>query len=1244
MALLGAVSFQAAQAEEGRRGRRSRGGFNLFAAQFGTLDVNRVFCGINNLGEVCVDPTNSPGVGGGFWPVGTPNQYIFNSGLQLAGIIDGPPGFVWNGDTTGVFFMDPKGTEPGGDPVTLTYNSLDPADLEAWPTQAFVRDTALYAPVLIGRKTLAQQDLWVRTWDGNPNVAGGRVHPLGVLVEERGLAWNFPSGNEDIVYFVYDFYNISATDRAAYNGLHTDVQDSVYDIAVDYVTGTEARFGIDIPAEGYTFTDFYAAFFMDPDVGTATENYSSAILPFEMALAYKRDFVEDIFTYSPDINGPPFYPAPGFVGVKYLRSPVDPITGLQIGLTMFSNTLNTSTGFPDPDGVVQMWRYISGNISVAAGDNPCDFPNPKERRLCFLYQQFEDTRFYQSSGPFDLAPGGTATIVVAYVHAAPVADALLTSGQIGGDLKPLTPYTGDSIFGGVCGRNPGNECIRPLDSVAGWLTHNDDNGNSVIEQDEVVSVPRSLLDKALVAQAVFDNKFLLPFAPEVPPFFLVPGDNTVTVVWETTPSEVTGDPFFGIASDPLSPLFDANFREFDVEGYRIYRGRVASQLVLVAEYDYAGTVFTDNWGGFAYDGNCAPELGITTDCPTFPNDVPLIDDVAQVKAGSRTELADGSVFIVDADTAVTGGGNTQFAGLRDTGVPFAFVDNDVLNGFTYYYAVTAYDVNSYASGPTSLESPLVSQSTTPRSTAANKVAADDVTLELIDRDNNVLDPAAAYPTIDPATGTFSGPMPPSGAFEALGAQLFADNLVTPGLEAFVEVDSVVLFYYHDGTYYLHGTATGISSFSPGLPLGQEDGPAVMGPIEGLLEANSALADSLGLGEVPWAGKIQTQISANPVAFQSKDTDWHPQVEGAFFDVQDPPMFDANGAVDYGGSRWFDGANETMAHPTLLGGHGMLTGVTAIYSPAPFAPWENADAHTRRPMQTVYHGFRAADIQVYWGAPGVIDSVVDITHNMLMQFQPQNRVGWGFIPDASCAGCKTLVPAPDGLITYEDWPQGACFTRMGNWNQTGCETRSWEPTITAAGGLLPTDTDGDHTNGTEGSGFGLWINSEVFYFNVAAMPTNVMWTLRTYMGQVNREGGTGNYSFAPEPSNAPIPGLRIRATTGQGALYPDTATVDLDSVHTVPDPYYGGNAWEAGLAAKILKFVNLPNQAIIRIYSLSGILLSLIEHNDPTGGGEATWNLRNRNGHFVASGVYFYHVETPSGQQAVGRFTVVWSVQ
>jgi len=83
-----------------------------------------------------------------------------------------------------------------------------------------------------------------------------------------------------------------------------------------------------------------------------------------------------------------------------------------------------------------------------------------------------------------------------------------------------------------------------------------------------------------------------------------------------------------------------------------------------------------------------------------------------------------------------------------------------------------------------------------------------------------------------------------------------------------------------------------------------------------------------------------------------------------------------------------------------------------------------------------------------------------------------------------------------------------------------------------------------------------------------------------------------------------------------------------------------NAMEITTNRKVLKFVNLPARAIIRIYSLSGVLISVLEHNDPMGGGETDWNLRNRNNQFVASGVYFYHIETPTGRERIGRFTVV----
>ena len=114
-------------------------------------------------------------------------------------------------------------------------------------------------------------------------------------------------------------------------------------------------------------------------------------------------------------------------------------------------------------------------------------------------------------------------------------------------------------------------------------------------QDEFITVPGSLLGKAQTAQTVFDNKFLLPFAPERPDFFLVPGNNQVTVLWQPARRATTiPDPFFAVASQPTvdgaaNPLYDPNFRANDVEGYRIYRGRVdnPSELQLIAQFDYA---------------------------------------------------------------------------------------------------------------------------------------------------------------------------------------------------------------------------------------------------------------------------------------------------------------------------------------------------------------------------------------------------------------------------------------------------------------------------------------------------------------------------------------------------------------------------------------------------------------------------------------------------------------------------------
>jgi hypothetical protein len=204
-------------------------------------------------------------------------------------------------------------------------------------------------------------------------------------------------------------------------------------------------------------------------------------------------------------------------------------------------------------------------------------------------------------------------------------------------------------------------------------------------------------------------------------------------------------------------------------------------------------------------------------------------------------------------------------------------------------------------------------------------------------------------------------------------------------------------------------------------------------------------------------------------------------------------------------------------------------------------------------------------------------------------------------------------------------------------------------------------DVDRPDGvSDGNGIVLVINGEYFFFGLDVLPAaGMQWHLRAIAGvwtatcspPISGWGHIGtpitncrDYEFEPNPlAPSIVPGLRYNITVeSQAGVRADTVG-DLASVHTVPDPYYLGNAWEVGTATKVLKFVNLPHQAIIRIYSLSGILLTLIEHNDPTGGGEATWDLRSRNGFIVASGVYFYHVETASGQEFIGRFTVVQGV-
>ena len=94
------------------------------------------------------------------------------------------------------------------------------------------------------------------------------------------------------------------------------------------------------------------------------------------------------------------------------------------------------------------------------------------------------------------------------------------------------------------------------------------------------------------------------------------------------------------------------------------------------------------------------------------------------------------------------------------------------------------------------------------------------------------------------------------------------------------------------------------------------------------------------------------------------------------------------------------------------------------------------------------------------------------------------------------------------------------------------------------------------------------------------------------------------------------------------------------MHTVPDPYLGGSQYDLSPQYRQLMFVNLPPRATVRIYSLGGRLIRQLEHSDATGGGRLAWGMRDLNNYHISSGVYFFHVATPEGDETVGKFTVV----
>lgn len=149
----------------------------------------------------------------------------------------------------------------------------------------------------------------------------------------------------------------------------------------------------------------------------------------------------------------------------------------------------------------------------------------------------------------------------------------------------------------------------------------------------------AVLKTKQIAQTIYDANYNFPKPPEKPTVTAVAGDGKVTLYWDR------------VAEESVDPTL----RVKDFEGYKIYRGTDPDLSDALLITDFSGN-------------------------KVFYKPIAQFDLINGIKglfvpSAALYELTSGAPFYLGSDN----------------GIQNFYVDNDVINGRTYYYAVVAYD-------------------------------------------------------------------------------------------------------------------------------------------------------------------------------------------------------------------------------------------------------------------------------------------------------------------------------------------------------------------------------------------------------------------------------------------------------------------------------------------------------------------------------------------------------------------------
>ncbi len=100
--------------------------------------------------------------------------------------------------------------------------------------------------------------------------------------------------------------------------------------------------------------------------------------------------------------------------------------------------------------------------------------------------------------------------------------------------------------------------------------------------------------------------------------------------------------------------------------------------------------------------------------------------------------------------------------------------------------------------------------------------------------------------------------------------------------------------------------------------------------------------------------------------------------------------------------------------------------------------------------------------------------------------------------------------------------------------------------------------------------------------------------------------------------------------------------NLKTVKAVPNPYFVGSNYNESEHIRRIRFTNLTQDCIIRIYTLNGELVNIINHSNKKSG-NTFWDMRTINNQEAAPGLYIYHIESFNDYNIdpiIGKFAIV----